>query len=268
MSIFKNKIYNSIIAYNGKNNPIYKNISFSIAKIIKKELEELNILEELVDYYPNMIFFNIESFIEMKNNHEIFMNINKEKGLIYSSYQLIQLNSSILNILTSFRAKLDFTSHTLSNLFGKNNFIISFYEYMQSEMYDKYFEYRFIYKFRNYSQHFGIPIHDLKSDPNFLKKGSYKSLITLNSKKLLKFKKWSKKIEEEISELETIDLVDTFLKFKSIILDMKVKLFKELINKKYFSLENSLNIANDFYKSQQDSIPALWIKENKDFNFI
>lgn len=69
----------------------------------------------------------------------------------------VDLNRLILNLLSSIRTYLDHTETRLKREYGVSSEEWLLFKQQTSYAYDNYFEYRFLYKLRNYSQHCGLP---------------------------------------------------------------------------------------------------------------
>jgi hypothetical protein len=69
-----------------------------------------------------------------------------------------EANRHMLNILTSMRTFLDHTETDLKRRFGKDSLQIAAFEKECTRQYDSRFAYRFLSKFRNYTQHCGLPV--------------------------------------------------------------------------------------------------------------
>jgi hypothetical protein len=71
-------------------------------------------------------------------------------------------NRLILNLLSSGRTLTDHQETYLKKEYGKESNEAIRYKTFTSKIFDSFFEYRFIYKLRNYAQHCGFPISHLK----------------------------------------------------------------------------------------------------------
>ncbi|MDP2233287.1 MAG: hypothetical protein Q8K89_06600, partial [Actinomycetota bacterium] len=68
------------------------------------------------------------------------------------------MNRRLCNFLSSMRLFLDHIESRLKRTSGKNSVAVQEFKRRSSDVYDTVFAYRFAYKLRNYSQHFGDPI--------------------------------------------------------------------------------------------------------------
>jgi hypothetical protein len=64
----------------------------------------------------------------------------------------------MLNYLSSFRMFTDHSEASLKRRFGKDSPEVRAYKKIENHQYDSVFAYRFLYRFRNFVQHIGLPI--------------------------------------------------------------------------------------------------------------
>ena len=90
---------------------------------------------------------------------------SKWNGLSENDIELIQLelNRRLLNYLSSVRTYLDHSETFLKRLFGKESEQVKLFKTICSGFYDTFFSYRFFYKLRNYAQHCGLPISNIRT---------------------------------------------------------------------------------------------------------
>jgi hypothetical protein len=67
----------------------------------------------------------------------------------------------LLNLLSSMRTFLDHSETTLKQRLGNEHSLVKAFKSTCSRHYDRYFAYRFLFKFRNYAQHCGLPVRNL-----------------------------------------------------------------------------------------------------------
>ena len=70
----------------------------------------------------------------------------------------LNLNRCMMNLLSSVRGYLDQTETSVKRKYGSSSSNIERFKQYCSEAYDNSFSYRFLYKFRNYAQHCGLPL--------------------------------------------------------------------------------------------------------------
>lgn len=80
-----------------------------------------------------------------------------------SPEDLRSISGKLDDLLSALRAFDDRTSHTLSHRYGKESDQVALFKQALSYEFDNVFSYRFLFKLRNYSQHAGSPITNLKA---------------------------------------------------------------------------------------------------------
>jgi hypothetical protein len=95
----------------------------------------------------------LNSFLQKKNFNLLDNNIPEVK------YVSRNANRFLFNFLTSARTYLDHTETYLKRKYGVNSPEFIKFKEQTNVLYDSHFEYRFIYKLRNYAQHCAIPLN-------------------------------------------------------------------------------------------------------------
>ena len=117
----------------------------------------------------------------------------------------LELNRLFLNYIFSFRTYIDHLETFLKRTFGKTSEEFNGYKQLTRSLYDGYFEYRFIYKLRNYAQHCGLPV-DIFSITTSLNNGIYDVKINMafDPQGLLeKFDGWGTQLSRELSDMDS-----------------------------------------------------------------
>lgn len=70
----------------------------------------------------------------------------------------LNLNRCMMNLLSSIRSYLDYTELNINRQHGKESSIWRNFKNRCSGSYDGSFSYRFLYRFRNFAQHCGLPL--------------------------------------------------------------------------------------------------------------
>jgi hypothetical protein len=238
MGINPNKHYLAMYGDN-KIDTLYS-LSQEKMETIVDELVVAQKAEEILLYYPKMIEKNIHELQNTKLLEEHTVNENIAEAMVSIIDIQIEMNRYILNILTSFRSYLDNGAHMLSNYFGKDSNILKEFISKQKEIYDKSKEYRFMYSYRNYVQHAGIPIHDYRTDQNlFRKTGIYKSELRLSVAKLLEDTNWAKDVMKDLTESgEYINLSETIDNFTYAIHELSEYMITYSIRNNCFIMPN------------------------------
>jgi len=132
--------------------------------------DEINISESDYLYCSNIL----DRFLKLSSEENLFrlveFNYNdlesKLNSLITKNYQFnyyefdylfVEMNRMILNLLSSVRTYLDHTETRLKREYGDTSEEYLLFKNATRDAYDNFFEYRFLYKLRNYSQHCGLP---------------------------------------------------------------------------------------------------------------
>lgn len=231
-----------------KNNNI--DIIFSIIEEDQKELLKIvnliNIFDDIIVTPAVILYQNIQ---DLKIHKQSLIQNIKLKGpdfLFDVSIHKSHLIRSIMNILTSFRSFLDIIAHRMKECYTNHEEIAKYYKDWQSEMFDSYFCYRFLYRFRNYVQHYGVPLDDLNLIFEKLTEGKVEVSILVLKEKLIEYKDWGS-IKKEILDLpEKLEiepliyelygcvdyiqrnLINYFLFEKGREIDYLIKLFQEI----------------------------------------
>ena len=126
---------------------------------------------------------------------------------------LHHLSAALDDLLSAVRAFDDRTSHSLSQWYGKDSAEFACFQTALSVEFDASFAYRFCYKLRNYSQHCGSPISDIRAGSRLVD-GELKEYFepVFNSRTLLvKYKDWGKArpdLEAIKGEFSVVAIVD------------------------------------------------------------
>jgi hypothetical protein len=93
-----------------------------------------------------------------------------------------RINGKLRSFLSEFRAFLDYAETYLKKEYGKDSEQVTRLIAIRSREYDANPSYRFVYKLRNYAQHFDVPINGLSVQSGELdtKTGIGKKLVSVN----------------------------------------------------------------------------------------
>ena len=106
-------------------------------------------------------------------------------------------NRHVMNILTSMRTYLDHTETTLSHRHGRGSKPLNDFRTLCSRHYDRTFSYRFLYKLRNYAQHCGMPVGDVRS--RLVSGGTECLVVSYNRDDLIRdYTKWGDPVKQEL----------------------------------------------------------------------
>lgn len=125
------------------------------------EFESIRAANGALLLYRNQLLFldfvrwNLEEFFDLEER-TLLHGLDKSQDPARSPD--LDLNRCLLNFLSSVRAYLDHTETDLTRRFGEDNERYRRFQRLTAELYDNHFSYRFMYKFRNFAQHCGLPL--------------------------------------------------------------------------------------------------------------
>jgi hypothetical protein len=130
-------------------------------------------------------------------------------------YLFVDLNRLILNLLSSIRTYLDHTETRLKREYGVTSDEWLLFKQKTSHAYDKYFEYRFLYKLRNYSQHCGLPAGSAEvtsfQDENLIWRDKM-NVLFIRDKLISQYDGWTNLVETDLrtmpEKFDVLPLVD------------------------------------------------------------
>lgn len=196
-------------------------------------------LEDTLEIFE---FLNIQKQIsglcEFENNQELysiflinFIEISRyleesvaglaseQKPILHYNRKNIQViyrnvNRLFLNLLGSARTFLDHTETYLKRKYGKKSIKVAGFKRKTNELYDSSFEYRFIYKLRNFAQHCGFPVSEIsirRRGREIILNPIFKKQILLNN-----FPGWGSQvkgdIEKQLEEFSATPIISEFFR--------------------------------------------------------
>lgn len=176
------------------------------------QIEELNNIKRLLDFVLTndeeiVYFINQSQQTLTRMSMSLHILRRKDYNFVYSN-----INRLLLNYLSSIKTFIDHLETFIKRKFGNESYEFSELKKLLSSIYDNSFSYRFFIKLRNYTQHVGLPIHNmffstyLKQEEKLTLKGDLK--ISFNRDRLLSdFKKWGIVKEDIEKEEERFDLI-------------------------------------------------------------
>lgn len=137
----------------------------------------------------------------------------------------LDLNRHLLNVLSMFRSFLDHTDTSFSREFGPSSFQKTEWTKFTNSLYDSSFEYRFVYKLRNYAQHVGLPPLNISFENSMDQEGTTFRL-DFSKNELVKEKDlWNAKILEDLkSKPDNIPVLDILNNWSNCIKDIPEKI--------------------------------------------
>jgi hypothetical protein len=104
-----------------------------------------------------VVLWNEQEFRELLEKYLTAYSERNFEGLPPRSPDL-NLNKCLLNLLSSIRSYLDYVETNVKRKYGKTSSNAIKFKKNCSDAYDGSFSYRFLYRFRNYAQHCGLPL--------------------------------------------------------------------------------------------------------------
>jgi hypothetical protein len=156
--------------------------------------------------FLNLVLWNFEDYVQCQEQLLL-------AGIGHSALSLrnpeLDLNRRLMNLLSAVRTYLDHTETDLKRRFGENSERYTRFEDLTHKLYDSCFSYRFLYEFRNFVQHCGLPLD------SFDHTRTYNSRVlsaTVSRSRLLQDFKWKSALRDEIESLpEEIDIASFLL---------------------------------------------------------
>ncbi|HRN28032.1 MAG TPA: hypothetical protein PL018_07085 [Ignavibacteriaceae bacterium] len=183
------------------------------------------------------------------------------------------VNQKLSNILTSFKSYEDLLRKHFSiyeNLIENKDAVIN---NLFSKTYDEFLGYRFLYRLRNYMQHFNLPIQSVAIRSETvdipLKMVAFTVEPEFDKLELLKFKKWSTvrpEIEKMKNNIACKPIVDNFHTAINTLHGGLRKIFFPKYDEVKIRIENILNETKLHLKNQKDESTdfAAYITELKE----
>lgn len=233
--------------------------------ITKDEFEiirnhSLNIHHHIM--HQELFYIFLMNFLEFNKYFESVINsfLEREKfnlldnNLPELKYISRNANRFLFNYLSSARTYLDHTERYLKNKYGKDSTqIIQFKDYT-GYLYDNFFEYRFIYKLRNYAQHCGLPINSITfsvENEDILKKTIKLNPLFLKTELRNNYKEWGQKLNEDFEcQPEEISVRKIIGNYYKNICDLN----DELIKIESDSLSTSIEYLENFKKTNYSQL--------------
>jgi len=183
---------------------------FNLIKSCTNEIHELNTIRNLLQ----LVELNDRDITEYLNS---VLNDLKIKSIHWNGVQnhdlrraFLNTNRLLLNYLSSIKTFMDHCETNFNRRFGEESSEFMEFKKILSFFYDKSFSYRFFYKLRNYSQHCGLPIHNIGVTSKKTDNGNEKIIeleVAFDKNKLLAdYNSWGK-LKEDFKDMpEQFDL--------------------------------------------------------------
>lgn len=228
-------------------------------KLLKKDFDVIYDCSQIIgkfnifcDYYYMLenAINDLFNFIEKVENREY-----KLVNQLQKHFVVTEVNRLFMNYINMFNNYLTYYEVDIKDFFGETSDEYTKVKKIQSNFFDNYFEYRFIYHLRHYTDHYKIPITSMQDNMENLVRKFY---ITRES--LLKWNGLKKIVKEDIKALTSdIDVKNLLIKCKKMHLEMHKKvslidehniLFSYNYMKKYFKKDGFPCIVG--YKNEEE----------------
>lgn len=236
----------------------YNNIQSHVVKISKMMFDK-NRIEPVLDAY-NELISTIDN-IPLKTN---FNELNK-------------VQSDLSQYLFSFKKFLDNWETEINRKFGKQSSEFQLFKNAQNTEYDKYMEYRIMYRLRNYDQHCGNIISKISRYID--KNGNPACKLLMDRDYLLEnFHEWKQEEIEYLSNQSKYMKIDNFVyQLQNSILTIFEKTIQIHFNIDFFrSCAEIIKVANEFenennifiIKNEKELDKDFWEKPTIQLHFI
>ncbi|MFC0878879.1 hypothetical protein ACE01N_19960 [Saccharicrinis sp. FJH2] len=181
----------------------------------QQELHSIFIINFLE--FNNLFEQTIHKLLKLKLDRALLDENPKELKFISRN-----ANRLFLNFLSSGRTFLDHTETYLKRKYGKQSPEFIKFKNETTKLYDNSFEYRFMYKLRNYAQHCGLPINNITfSINNEIQENVYNRKYNLNptfiKQELLdSYEEWGTQLKNDFKqkpeEISVISVIKEYYK--------------------------------------------------------
>lgn len=105
--------------------------------------------------FLDVVQWNLEDYLSLEQ-HLLLEGFDRGRNPLRTAQ--LDMNRRIMNLLSSIRSYLDHTETDLKRRFGETSDRYQRFKTLTARLYDAQFSYRFIYRFRNFVQHCGLPL--------------------------------------------------------------------------------------------------------------
>ena len=173
----------------------------------KKSVNRVYYISNDLALYNNVLMNYNQYYDTLDSNLDAYSK-NQRMNWFLIDEIVFNLNRCLLNFLMSIRVFLDHSEHNIKKNYGKDSERYKTFQRITSRCYDRYFSYRFLYKLRNYVQHCGMPVGNIKLysglDETELSVNHSLTLYFDRDDLLKKYDSWGSVLEDEISDFPKI----------------------------------------------------------------
>ena len=168
---------------------------------------------------------------------------------------IIEINKKFICFASMFKTYLDYYEVQVKQIHGKESSELQEFKRKCSKIFDKYFEYRFLYHLRHYCVHYKLPI--TKVSQNIEDK---RRIFYIEKENLKNWKGWKPIIKEDIQNLDKdVDIKQFILKIEKILNELN----KDI---SYFNTSEVLGAIKIMKKYVRPSETPYIVKEEKSAN--
>ncbi|MCZ7380691.1 MAG: hypothetical protein O8C64_03825 [Candidatus Methanoperedens sp.] len=151
-----------------------------------------------------IVYMNYNAYENILNRY--FEDFTNRPSMSISQIESMNLNINryILNFLSSVRTYLDHHKTNLKKRNEKNSQRVRLFESACKNAYESHFSYRFLYRLRNYTQHFGMPIGKFTLQKSLIPGSNdihHSFGVEFDRDELLRYDKWGPQLKSEIQTL-------------------------------------------------------------------
>ena len=235
--------------------------------IFQREMSE-DEFEELYKHIRKITSMRMDNdriqSVSQEYNELLILLDNLDKARSLYDYKKIQ--TTLSNYLFYFKKYVDNWETYLARTFGKKSSEFQSFKQAQADEYDKYMEYRIMYRLRNFDQHCGNIISSVSHSVD--EEGAKKHIVyTQRDRLLAQFDEWK---TDEIDFLkkqdEQIDILPYIIQFQKCIIRIHEKAMQIHFNEDFFdSCAEIIITANEFENEEDIRIASNEHEMNSDF---
>lgn len=234
-------------------------------KLEKEEYEKLDTAYCTLKQFTSI--YNYYKMVE-ENRKELYKAIKKSKTneeiscANYMSYEkstVYNINRLTINFVGIFYSYINNIEYDISREYGKNSLHYEKLQEITNRYFEYNFEYRFLYRLRNYCIHHDLPINQINYTI-----GTKLKDFAINSNILMEHPEEWKHLETDFMSRKTISLYDVVNNFQNLLLNFNKEI--SLINKKEI-VEAMLLLARYIYIPLDNTLLIMAESEEKLNNF-
>jgi hypothetical protein len=184
--------------------------------------------------FLNLVHWNFEDYIGCQEKL-LIAGIGRSEPALRAPD--LDLNRRLMNLLSAARTFLDHTETDLKRRFGADSERYTRFETLTHKLYDSFFSYRFLYEFRNFVQHCGLPLDSISHTSTH---NSRTLSATVSRVRLLRDFGWKASLRGEIELLpEEVDITPFLLEH----VDQLTTLHKHLCAEELLTLQEAAGLV-------------------------